>query len=372
MIKFNEHFLAPNELRYVEESLKSGEIGADGPFTARATTLLEQAFPGAHVLITTSCTHALEMCALLYDLGPTDEVIMPSFTFTSTANAVTLRGARIRFADISSETFCMGLSELERAITKQTTAVVAMHYAGVGADIARIRDFCTAHNLKLIEDNAQGLFGTFHGQTLGTFAPLSAVSFHVSKNIGAGIAGALILNDTSFLERALVLREKGTNRTAFLRGVVDKYTWRGTGSAYAPADYVAAVLTAQLEYAEEIQRRRHAVVQAYRSILEPLANDLGLSLQTVPEGCISPAHIFALCLPSSVNRHDVLTQMKQHGIQCTSHYEPLHLSSIAQNHSTLAVTERIAPSLLRLPLHAKISVSEATQIAQTLCNVLYA
>jgi dTDP-4-amino-4,6-dideoxygalactose transaminase len=365
-IKFNEHVLAPNELRYVEESLKSGVIGADGPFTARATTLLEEHFPGASVLITTSCTHALELCALLHDIGPKDEVVMPSFTFTSTANAITLRGARIRFADISPDTLCMDLSELERAVTPNTTAVVAMHYAGVGKDIGSIRDFCSTRGLKLIEDNAQGLFATHRSKPLGTFAPLTAISFHVTKNIGAGIAGALIINDPTFMDRALVLREKGTNRAAFLRGAVDKYTWRGIGSAYAPADYVAAVLSAQLEHRTEIQARRHAVVATYRSILAPVAESLGITLQVVPDHCQSPAHIFAVCLPAHMDREHILATMQQQGIQCTSHYEPLHLSPVISERVSLPISERVARSIVRLPLHAALSDNDAVRVAEAL------
>ncbi|QQR88953.1 MAG: dTDP-4-amino-4,6-dideoxygalactose transaminase [Myxococcales bacterium] len=370
MIPYNDHFLAPKELQYASESLRSGHIGADGPFTTRATNQLKKILGAESVMLTTSCTHALELSALLHELGPDDEVVMPSFTFASTANAVTLRGATIRFADVSKETFSMELPELQGALTEKTTAVIAVHYGGVSRDIAETAAFCKKSGYKFIEDNAHGLFATHRDKALGCFAPLAALSFHVTKNISVGVAGALVINDASYLARAEVLRDKGTNRAAFMRGEVDHYTWQGMGSAYAPADYVAAVLLAQLEHADFIQARRNSIVDIYREHLSPYAQELGFALQTVPEHTKSSAHLFPVYLQTTSMRDPVLKQMKLAGVHCTSHYEPLHLAYKGKAQQSLPFTETLSAGLIRLPLHPALSDEQANEVALAFISTL--
>lgn len=369
-VAFSRHYNAPLEAQYTLEALQSGHVTGDGPFTRRASALLRELMGGAEVLLTTSCTHALEMMILLEGWGPGDEVVMPSFTFSSTANAVALRGASVRFAEVDPRTFSMELEQLKAAVTPQTRGVLAVSYGGVSRDLPQMVEFCRERGITLLEDNAHGLFARLGGQPLGTFGRSAALSFHGTKNISCGEGGALILNDPAQVAQALMIREKGTDRTLFLRGQVDKYTWRRVGSSYLPSDVLAAVLTAQLEHAGWTQARRLEIWGAYRALLEPQAQALGVTLQAIPEGLEHPAHVFALLLPPGCDRRQVQQQMAQQGFATTSHYEPLHLAPAHPGQEELPVTCDLASRMLRLPLHANMEVDDARRGAQALLHIL--
>lgn len=381
-ISFAKHVLAPAELAYVERALESGHTSGDGPFTSRAAEILAGSLGlgDASVLLTTSCTHALELAALLLRVAPGDEVVMPSFTFPSTANAFALRGARVRFADIDHRTFSMELPQLEATLTPQTRVVVAVPYGGVMRDVAAIRDLCLARQVALVEDAAHALFASMGGRAFGTFGAIGALSFHATKNVSCGEGGAIILNDATLRERALVLREKGTDRARFLRGEVDKYTWQDVGSSYLPADVLAAILVAQLENAVATQRQRHQIWQAYSAALVPRAAELRISLQEIPEDVQHPAHVFAVLLPPGSDRTAVLRDLRRAGVCAVSHYEPLHAAPAHAGGETdqtvlappLPVTEEIAGRLIRLPLHATMSDEDAARVTRALVEVLEA
>jgi dTDP-4-amino-4,6-dideoxygalactose transaminase len=367
-VSFVEHVAAPGELAQVERALASGHASGDGPFTARATEILRGRLgldPGG-VLLTTSCTHALELAALLLRIRPGDEIVAPSFTFSSTVNAFALRGAEVRFADIDPGTFSMELPQLEAALTPRTRAVVAVAYGGVARDIAAIRDLCAARSIHLVEDAAHALFGSAGGRPIGTFGAVGALSFHATKNISCGEGGAILLNDPALRERALILREKGTDRTRFLRGQVDRYTWQDVGSSYLPSDLLAAVLVAQLENAEASQARRHRIWRAYRAALAPRADKLGLGLQEVPDHIAHPAHLFAVTVPPRADRAALLRRMHAAGICAVSHYEPLHRAPAHAGGEKLPVTEAVAGRLVRLPLHAGMSDDDAGTVVEAL------
>lgn len=369
MIPFSRPTRAPAERGYVEAALASGRLAGDGPFTARATAALEALLDGAPALLTTSGTHALELAALLLDLGPDDEVILPSFTFSSTANAVALRGARLRFADIDPGTWSMERPQIEAARTPRSTVVMLVHYGGVSRDVAAIRESCAATGLRLVEDAAHALFARFAGQPLGTFGALGALSFHATKNLSAGEGGALILNDPSLRERALVLREKGTDRTRFLRGEVDRYTWQDIGSSYLPSDLVAALLLSQLEHAEVIQRARQAVWARYAAALAPAVDALGVGLQQIPAGCAHPAHVFGVLAPPDRDRDALLEALKARGVYAVSHYEPLHRAPACRDAFDLPVTDDVARRMIRLPLHAELTDAQVDQVIDALVDV---
>jgi dTDP-4-amino-4,6-dideoxygalactose transaminase len=361
---------APRAAAYIQAALESGHLEGDGAFTKKAAAHLQRWVGPSPVLLTTSCTHALELSALVLGLGPDDEVVMPSFTFVSTANAFALRGTQIRFADIDPGTFSMGVRELEAALTPKTTVVAAVHYGGVARDLDQLQDLCRIKGTRLIEDNAHGLFGTFKGRPLGSFGVMSALSFHKTKNVTCGEGGALVLNDRSLVERAEILREKGTDRARFLRGEIDKYTWREIGSSYLPSDMLSALLLAQLENADESQKARHAIWSRYEALIRPRAAELELVLQEIPDGLVHPAHMFAVLLPDRVERTRVLSRLKERGVSATSHYEPLHLSSRARDKKPLPVTERVASRIVRLPLHPRITPSQVDHVAETLIAVV--
>ncbi|HTE53911.1 MAG TPA: dTDP-4-amino-4,6-dideoxygalactose transaminase [Kofleriaceae bacterium] len=369
MLPFARHVAAPGEAALVAEALASGHVSGDGPFTARAGELLAERL-GAGVLLTTSCTHALELAGLLLGVGRGDEVVLPSFTFSSTANAFALRGAVVRFADVDPGTFSMEWAQLEAALTPRTRVVVAMAYGGVMRDLAAIAEGCAARGIALVEDAAHGLFASAGGRPVGTFGRLGALSFHATKNVSCGEGGAIVLNDASLAERAVILREKGTDRTRFLRGEVDKYTWQEVGSSYLPSDLLAAVLVAQLEHAEASQARRHAIWDVYRAALAPRAAELGLGLQVIPPGVAHPAHVFAVTLPARIDRASLLRGVRESGVAVVSHYEPLHLAPAHAGRERLPVTEDVAARLIRLPLHAAMSEDDAARVAAALLAAL--
>lgn len=370
MIPFARHCAVAAEAEYVTACLRSGSTSGDGPFTRRASALLGQLLGVERVLLTTSCTHALEMMPLVLGLQPGDEVIMPSFTFSSTANAFALRGVTIRFAEVDAARWSMGPDEVLPLLNARTRAVVAVGYNGVSYRLAELENLCARHGLPLLVDAAQSFGATHAGRSVASYGALSALSFHATKNLSCGEGGALIVNDASLLHRAEMVREKGTDRSQFLRGEVDKYTWRCVGSSYLMSDLNAAVLLAQLESFEAIQAHRHAVWSAYQSALAPASSRLGFSLQVLDEADSHPAHLFGLLLPRAVERAPLLAVIAEAGVRATSHYEPLHSAPAHGGGETLPVTDGVAARMLRLPIHGQVSAQEAAQIAALLVSML--
>jgi dTDP-4-amino-4,6-dideoxygalactose transaminase len=346
-------------------------ISGDGAFTRRSEALLEGLLPAPRVLLTTSCTHALELAALLLDLQPGDEVVGPSFTFVSTFNAFVLRGARPVFADIRPDTLNLDPSSLERSLTPRTRAIVVMHYAGVACEMDAILRIAQAHGLPVIEDNAHGLFGAYRGRQLGTFGAMATLSFHETKNITCGEGGAVVINDAALIDRAEILREKGTDRSRFFRGLVDKYTWRDVGSSYVPSEILAAFLYAQLEERARIQRARRARWDAYRAQLGPWAATWGVTLPTVPDGCEQPGHLFYLLLTSAADRSAFIAHLRTQEIDAVFHYLPLHLSDMGRRfggrEGACPVTEDVSDRLVRLPLSAGLTDEEQQRIVAAVC-----
>lgn len=372
MIPFNKPCLTGNELRYIAEAIQAGHSAGDGQFTKRCHSLLERELSVGKVLLTTSCTHALEMSALLLNLQPGDEVIVPSFTFVSTVNAFVLRGARPVFADIRPDTLNLNESQLDRLVTPRTRAVVPVHYAGVGCEMDTILEIATRHGLVVIEDNAHGLFGRYRGRNLGTFGALAAQSFHETKNFICGEGGALVINDPQYIERAEILREKGTNRSRFFRGQVDKYTWVDTGSSYLPSDILAAFLLAQLESRAQIQVKRRRIWESYHEQLRDWAEEHAIGLPCVPAWCEQPYHMFYLLLPSLDQRQAVILHLKQRGILSVFHYQPLHLSDMGRGFGgrpgDCPVTEDLSDRLLRLPFYNDLSETEQARVIEALTS----
>lgn len=361
-----------DELRYLAEAAASGWIAGDGRFTRRCRALLEELHGGAPVLLTTSCTHALELAALLFEVGPGDEVVMPSFTFVSTANAFALRGATPVFADLDPETLNVDPGDLAARITGRTRAVVPVHYAGVGCDMAAIGALADRHGLAVVEDNAHGLFGAYRGRPLGTFGALAALSFHETKNVTCGEGGALVLNDRALLERAEVLREKGTDRSRFFRGEIDRYTWREIGSSYLPADLLAAFLLGQLEARERIQERRRRLWRRYRDGLDDWCRAGGARLPVVPPDRDPSWHLFHLLMPTPESRDRLIAHLGERGILAVFHYLPLHLSPVGLRlggrEGALPVTEEAAARLIRLPLFPGLSDAEQERVIEAVID----
>ncbi|WP_433611509.1 dTDP-4-amino-4,6-dideoxygalactose transaminase [Dactylosporangium sp. CA-139114] len=354
-VPFNKGYLTGAEPAYLQQAMANGPMTGDGPFTKRANQLLNQIIGARHTLLTTSCTHALDMTALLLDLGPGDEVILPSFTFCSTANAYALRGARPVFVDCRADTLNIDERLIEAAVTDRTRAIVVVHYAGVAAEMDAIMAVARRHDLVVIEDNAHGLGGTYRGRNLGSIGELATQSFHETKNVHCGEGGALILNDDRFYDRAEIIREKGTNRGQFFRGMVDKYRWMDLGSSYLPSDLLAAFLTAQLEHFPQIQRRRMHVWNSYHNRLATWAVEHGVIQPTVPSDRTHPAHLYYLLLPDLQSRSAMLGHLLEQGVLGTFHYQPLHLAPAGQKYGRTdgcPVTEDVADRLLRLPLYA--------------------
>jgi len=369
-IPFNRPGLAGNELRYIQESVDSGRISGDGVFTEKCRRLLEELLGARQVLLTTSCTTALELAALLLDLGPGDEVIMPAFTFVSTANAVVLRGARPVFADIHPDTLNLDERLLPAIVTPRTRAILPVHYAGVGCEMDAILAVARRHGLEVIEDNAHGLFGAYRGRPLGSLGGLAAQSFHETKNISCGEGGALVINDERYAERAEILREKGTNRSRMFRGLVDKYTWVDVGSSALPSDILAAFLYAQLEARATIQAKRRRIWERYARELPSWARGLGMRLPSVPEHCEQPYHLFFIVTASLDQRTRLIAHLKQRGILAVFHYLPLHLSEMGQRlggkPGDCPVTEDLSDRVLRLPLYNDLGETEQAYVIESL------
>jgi dTDP-4-amino-4,6-dideoxygalactose transaminase len=366
-IPFNRPCLAGNEYKYIGKAIANGHASGDGPFTHKCNALLERELQASKVLLTTSCTHALELSALLLDCGPGDEVIVPSFTFVSTANAFALRGARIVFADVRPDTLNLDETRLERLITNRTKAIVPVHYAGVACEMDTISAMARRHGVRIVEDNAHGLFARYKGRYTGTFGCLGTQSFHETKNVTCGEGGALVVNDPQLLERALIIREKGTNRNQFLLGQVDKYTWVDLGSSYLPSDLLAAFLYAQLEARTQIQAKRRRVWEFYRDHLKSWAGETGVRLPMVPAECEQSYHMFYLILNSLQERQALISHLKSQGILSVFHYAPLHLSEMGRNFGAepgdCPVTENVSDRLLRLPFYNDLTEKDLTRVA---------
>jgi dTDP-4-amino-4,6-dideoxygalactose transaminase len=369
-IWFNRPAVTGNELRYIQQAITSGHLSGDGDFSRRCHTRLAEISGAQKALLTTSCTHALEMAMLLVDLKPGDEVICPAFTFVSTANAVALRGARPVFVDVRADTLNLDERLIDVAITPRTRAVIVVHYAGVACEMDEITAVASRHGLRVIEDNAHGLFGKYKGRPLGSLGALSALSFHETKNLTCGEGGALLLNEPGLLDRAEIIREKGTNRSRFFRGEVDRYTWVDIGSSYLPSELLGAYLWAQLESAEAIQRRRHEIWDAYARELEAWACAAGVRLPIVPAHCAHPAHIFYLLMPTLERRTTLIQHLRQRQILAPFHYLPLHLSEVGRRYGgaegQCPVTEDVADRLVRLPLFYQLSGAEQARVIEAI------
>ncbi len=371
-VPFNHPAVVGRELEYVEDAIRGSHSSASGPYTQRVCELLSAAHDGAHVLLTTSCTDALEMSALLLDLEPGSLVIVPSFTFVSTALAFSRSGARILFADVEPRTMAIDPNHVEQLLKEHpgVRAVVTVHYAGVAGDIEGLQDVLAEYpDVVLIEDNAHGLFGGAGGRPLGTFGRMSTLSFHETKNFVCGEGGALILNDASDVDRAYILHEKGTNRRAFFLGQVDKYTWVDTGSSFGLSDLLAAFLYGQLEQRDQVLARRKAVHDAYDQVLSPVAEELGLQLPKLTADRTPAYHMYYLLLPDRGTRDQLLATLRDHGIQGTFHYVPLHNSEhgrrVAAAETSCPVSVDVSGRLVRLPFFNDLDLGVADRIAKT-------
>lgn len=369
-IPFNKPTRLGHEIEYVNDSLANRHISGDGDFSKKCHAFLEDSLGVCKALLTTSCTHALEMAALLLEIQPGDEVIVPSFTFVSSVNAFVLRGAKPVFADIHPDTLNLDERQLPALITDRTRAIVLVHYAGVACNMDAIMSLARERNIAVIEDNAHGLFARYKGRYLGTFGELATLSFHETKNFTCGEGGALLINDISLIERAEIIREKGTNRSRFFRGQVDKYTWVDLGSSYLPSDMLAAFLLAQFECAREIQARRREIWHRYDLRLRDWAAINHVQLPAVPDNVEQSYHLYYLILPSVRVRHALIQHLKQRGILSVFHYQPLHLSTMGMGFGGKSgdcpVTEDIADRLLRLPFYYALSPADQDEVIAAL------
>ncbi|HEX4275708.1 MAG TPA: dTDP-4-amino-4,6-dideoxygalactose transaminase [Bryobacteraceae bacterium] len=365
-IPFNRFGKVGTEFAYIQQAIDALHISGDGRFTALCHGILERATGARKALLTTSCTHALEMAALLLNIQPGDEVIIPSFTFVSTANAFVLRGAVPVFCDIRPDTLNLDESRVESLITPRTRAIVPVHYGGVGCEMDAICEIAARRGIAVVEDNAHGLFGFYKGKPLGSFGALATLSFHETKNFSCGEGGALLINDPAMIDRAEILREKGTNRKRFFRGEVDRYSWVDTGSSYLPSEILAAVLYAQLEARAQIRKRRRNVWEFYAAQLTDWAAANGVGIPRIPAHCESSHHCFHLLLPTAHDRPRLIEHLKAKGILSVFHYLPLHLSEMGRKFGGVEgdcpVCEDISERLLRLPFYNTLDFSTQWRI----------
>ena len=365
-IPFNKPSVVGKESVYMADAIEKGKIGGDGTFTQKCSALLEGRLGVRKALLTTSGTHALELAALLLEIKPGDEVIVPSFTFVSTVNAFVLRGARPVFIDVRPDTLNMDESLLSSVITPQTRAIVPVHYAGIGCEMDTIMKIAGRYGVDVVEDNAHGLCGKYKDKYLGTFGPFASQSFHETKNFTCGEGGALLINDQRYVERAEILREKGTNRSSFLRGTVDKYSWMDIGSSYLLSDLLAAFLYAQLEQVDQIQARRRRIWMYYSDQLHSWAKEHNASLPYVPSHCEQSYHMFYLRMPSGSERQSLIDHLKEFGVQSVFHYVPLHLSNMGARFGNkkgdYPHTEAVSEQLIRLPFYNDLSEAEQSQV----------
>lgn len=372
MIPFNRASFDGNELKYLAQAIDQGHTAGNGPFTQQAEAMLATMHGGSSSLLTTSCTHALEMTARLLDLQPGDEVIVPSYTFVSTANAFLWNGARPVFADIRPDTLNVDPESVAARITEQTRAICIVHYAGVGAEPDRFVDLAQRHDLILIEDNAHGLGATYQGQTLGTFGALSTLSFHETKNVTCGEGGALVINDPKFVERAEILREKGTNRARFIRGHIDKYTWVDIGSSWAMSDLLAAVLVGQLERFDQIQMRRQHLWDRYYQELSEWADNNGIGLPVIPGEAMHSAHMFYMRLPSLEARDEFIDHMRSQDVLAVFHYQSLDSSpqglGLDGDRGQCRQAHAASDTVVRLPLFMEMSTEQQDHILEAIVS----
>jgi dTDP-4-amino-4,6-dideoxygalactose transaminase len=365
-VDFNRPVTVGNEFEYMRRAMEGRHISGDGAFSKKCHAFLENELGVTKALLTTSCTHALEMSAILLDIQPGDEVIIPDFTFVSTVNAFVLRGAKPVFVDIRPDTLNLDESKLEAVITPRTKAIVPVHYAGVGCEMDSILEIAKRYNVAVVEDNAHGLFGKYKGKYLGTFGALATQSFHETKNFSCGEGGALLINAPTLAERAEIVREKGTNRARFFRGQVDKYTWVDIGSSYLPSDLLAAFLYAQFEQRTKIQSHRKNVWDIYHAALQGWAEKNGAQLAHIPEDREQAYHMFYMLLPSLDLRQKLIMYLRERGIYSVFHYLPLHLSDMGRGFGysvgDCPVTERISDQLIRLPFHNELTSADQEQV----------
>jgi dTDP-4-amino-4,6-dideoxygalactose transaminase len=369
VIRFNVPTLEGRELEYIRASIESGHTSSGGPFSKRAAAILKEETRAEEVLLTTSCTSALELSAMLLDLGPDDTVVVPSFTFTSSALAFARQGARILFCDIEPDTLGLDPRHLAELLDDSVKVVVLVHYAGIACDIGEVRKVLADRpDLTVIEDAAHGLFGRWAGEPLGSLGRMASLSFHETKNFVCGEGGALLLNDPQYVDRARVLHEKGTDRQAFLLGAVDKYSWRDTGSSFGLSDTLAAYLAGQLEQSDRIQAKRRAVFERYLRALQEPAAELGLRLPVVPPDCEPAWHLFHVLMPDHDTRTTVMRRLTEEGIRTTFHYVPLHSSDggrrFARRYVECPVTTDISSRLVRLPFHNNLAVTDQDRVVE--------
>jgi len=373
-IQFNRPYMTGKELYYIAEAKFGDILSGDGPFTKRCNRWLEEQAGCNTALLTHSCTAALEMMALLLDIRPGDEVIMPSYTFVSTANAFVLRGATPVFLDIREDTLNLNEQLIEAAITPRTKAIAVVHYAGVGCEMDIIMDIARRHGLKVVEDAAQGIMASYKGRALGSIGDLGAFSFHETKNVISGEGGALLVNEPSLKLAAEIIREKGTDRSRFFRGEVDKYTWQDVGSSFLPGELTAAFLWAQLECAQAITAERLAIWARYHSAFAPLEAKGMLRRPVIPEHCQHNAHMYYVLLPSDVSRDAVLNELKAHQIHAVFHYVPLHSSRggtrYGRAHGTLEITNRQSERLIRLPFWIGLTATQQERVVDALTHAI--
>jgi len=369
-VDFNRPITVGNEFEYMRQAVDNGHISGDGPFTKKCHAFLENELGVAKALLTTSCTHALEMSAFLLDIRPGDEVIIPDFTFVSTVNAFVLRGAVPVFLDVRADTLNLDESKLEAALTPRTRAIVPVHYAGVACEMDSIMDIANGRKVAVVEDNAHGLFGKYKDKYLGTFGSLASQSFHETKNFSCGEGGALLINDPRLVERAEIIREKGTNRSRFFRGQVDKYTWVDIGSSYLPSDILAAFLYAQFEQREKIHSHRRRVWEMYQVGLEDWAEANGVQLPLIPPDREQAYHMFYMLLPDLELRQKLIAYLRERGIYSVFHYLPLHLSDMGRKFGArpgdCPVTEQVSNRLVRLPFHNALTGNDQELVIEAL------
>ena len=374
MISFNLPPFTGDEFKYIDQAVKNNKISGDGEFTKKCNAWLEKNFSAQKVLLTTSGTSALDMAMLLCKFKPGDEVILPSYTFSSTATSILVGGATPVFVDIRPDTMNIDENKIEEAITEKTKAIAVVHYAGVSCEMDKILEIARRHNLKVIEDAAQGVMSTYKGKALGTVGDFGCYSFHETKNYSMGEGGALVINDSDFNERAEILREKGTNRSKFFRGQIDKYTWVDVGDSYLPSEINAAYLWAQLQKADEINNNRLETWQTYYDAFKPLADEGKVELPTIPEGCKHNAHMFYLKLKNLEERTNFIKRMKEKNILCVFHYVPLHSAPAGKKycrfHGEDKFTTKESDRLVRLPMYYDMDKNDLNSVIQAAKEVL--
>ncbi|MEL7504219.1 MAG: dTDP-4-amino-4,6-dideoxygalactose transaminase [Cyanobacteria bacterium J06554_6] len=368
-ISFSQPFIAGRELSYLQQALNAGALSGNGPLTEKCQQWLKQQIGCHQALLTHSCTAALEMAAILLDIQPGDEILMPSYTFVSTANAFVLRGGIPVFVDIRPDTLNLDETQLQQAITPRTKAIVPVHYAGVACEMEAILEIATHHRLSVVEDAAQGVMSTYHGQPVGSFGHLAALSFHSTKNVVSGEGGALLINHPQFIDRARIIWEKGTNRFQFYEGRVDKYTWVDVGSSFLPSELTAACLLGQLEIAERITDARLQIWHRYQAAFSDLEAAGWVRRPTIPADCQHNAHLYYLIVPDTQHRDQLIAALEQAYIKAVFHYVPLHSSPAGQKYGRapfpMEVTDNLADRLLRLPLHPSLTLADADRVIST-------